>query len=237
MQPAVLLRVRVRLVPGVDDRPLQRRFQADLDLEEVGPLADLEAVVPAVGARCRPARPRRPPAGRRKTGSGAGRSRRTAWPGSSGSSRGSRRRHPCCRCCSCTAASAGCRGWRAAWTAASAITRSPALSQITAASGSVHSGAEYSGCAWSTYSRAPLVRITLARPRSSSVSWAESATSRARSNPRASRSGFSSSKSQRARRARAEVAAWYAFTTCEELTIAFAPGWPGTECRTRSRCP
>ncbi len=33
-----------------------------------------------------------------------------------------------------------------------------------------HLGAEYSGWAWSTYSRAPLVRITLARPRSSSVS-------------------------------------------------------------------
>ena len=31
--------------------------------------------------------------------------------------------------------------------AASAITRSPALSQITASNGLVHSGAEYSGCA------------------------------------------------------------------------------------------
>jgi hypothetical protein len=96
----------------------------------------------------------------------------------------------------------------AARAAASAITRSPALSQMTAASGLVHSGAEYSGCAWSTYSLAPLVRITLARPRSSSVSWEESAASLVRSNPRASRSGFSSSKSQRARRARAAVAAW-----------------------------
>ena len=99
-------------------------------------------------------------------------------------------------------------GTVAARAAASAITRSPALSQITAASGLVHSGAEYSGCAWSTYSRAPLVRITLARPRSSSVSWVASADSRARSKPRASRSGFSSSKSHRARRVRAEVAAW-----------------------------
>ena len=99
-------------------------------------------------------------------------------------------------------------GTVAARAAASAMTRSPALSQITASSGLVHSGAEYSGCAWSTYSRAPLVRITLARPRSSSVSWVESAASRARSKPRASRSGFSSSKSHRARRARAEVAAW-----------------------------
>jgi hypothetical protein len=35
VQAAVLLRVGVRLVPGVDDRPLQRRLQADLDLEEV----------------------------------------------------------------------------------------------------------------------------------------------------------------------------------------------------------
>ena len=96
----------------------------------------------------------------------------------------------------------------AALTAASAITRSPALSQITAARGLVHSGVEYSGWAWSTYSRAPLVRMTLASPRSSSVSWLESAASRVRSNPRASRSGFSSSKSHRARRARAEVAAW-----------------------------
>src|SRR5215469_9028186 len=112
--------------------------------------------------------------------------------------------------------------------AASAMTRSPALSQMTAASGLVHSGAEYSGCAWSTYSLAPLVRMTLARPRSSSVSWEESAASLVRSNPRASRSGFSSSKSQRARRARAAVAAWYALTTWDEVTIAFAPGWPGT---------
>ena len=92
--------------------------------------------------------------------------------------------------------------------AASAITRSPALSQMTASSGLVHSGAEYSGCAWLTYSLAPLVRMTLARPRSSSVSWEESAASLVRSNPRASRSGFSSSKSHRARRARAAVAAW-----------------------------
>src|SRR5215470_19082915 len=106
--------------------------------------------------------------------------------------------------------------------------RSPALSQTTTDSGLVHSGAEYSGCAWSTYSRAPLVRMTLASPRSSSVSWVESAASLARSNPRASRSGFSSSKSQRARRARAAVAAWYALTICDEVTIALAPGWPGT---------
>src|SRR5581483_8554150 len=71
--------------------------------------------------------------------------------------------------------------------------------------------------------------MTLASPRSSSVSWAESAASRARSKPRASRSGFSSSKSHRARRARAAVAAWYAFTIWDDVTIALAPGWPGTE--------
>ncbi len=35
----------------------------------------------------------------------------------------------------------------------------------------VTSGVEYSGCAWSTYSLAPLVRMTLASPTSSSVSW------------------------------------------------------------------
>jgi len=57
------------------------------------------------------------------------------------------------------------------------------------------SGDEYSGCAWSTYSRAPLVRITFARPGSSgtSVSWLECALSRLTSQPRASRSGASSS--------------------------------------------
>src|SRR5712692_1292395 len=120
-------------------------------------------------------------------------------------------------------------GMVAALAAASAMTRSPALSQITTDSGFVHSGAEYSGCAWSTYSRPPLVRMTLARPRSSSVSCEESAASRVRSNPRASRSGFSSSKSQRARRARAAVAAWYALTIWDEVTMALAPGWPGTE--------
>src|SRR3954451_19856366 len=48
VQAAVLGRIRVRLVPGVDDRPLQRRLQADLDLEVVGPLAELEAVVATV---------------------------------------------------------------------------------------------------------------------------------------------------------------------------------------------
>src|SRR6266851_260599 len=123
----------------------------------------------------------------------------------------------------------GAPGTVAARAAASAMTRSPALSQITTDSGLVHSGAEYSGWAWSTYNRPPLVRMTLARPRSSSVSCEESAASRVRSNPRASRSGFSSSKSQRARRAPAAVAAWYALTIWDEVTNALAPGCPGTE--------
>src|SRR4029077_15550245 len=55
VQPTVLLRVRVRLVPGVDDGPLERGLQADLDLEEVGALADLEARAAAVGADADPA--------------------------------------------------------------------------------------------------------------------------------------------------------------------------------------
>ena len=48
VQPAVLLRVGVRLVAGVDDGPLQRGLQPDLDLEEVGTLADLEPVLVTV---------------------------------------------------------------------------------------------------------------------------------------------------------------------------------------------
>jgi hypothetical protein len=48
VQPPVLVRVGVRLVAGVDDRPLQRGLEPHLDLEEVGPLADLEAVLAPV---------------------------------------------------------------------------------------------------------------------------------------------------------------------------------------------
>ena len=56
VQPAVLVGVGVRLVAGVDDRPLQRRLQAHLDLEEVRPLRT--AGSPACGPRCRcPTRP------------------------------------------------------------------------------------------------------------------------------------------------------------------------------------
>jgi hypothetical protein len=42
VQPAVLLGVGVRLVAGVDDRPLERGLEADLLLEEVGALGELE---------------------------------------------------------------------------------------------------------------------------------------------------------------------------------------------------
>ena len=51
---------------------------------------------------------------------------------------------------------------------------------------------------------------------------------RLRSKPRASRSGLSSSKSQRARRERALSAA-YALTTWEEVNIGLAVGVPSTE--------
>ena len=55
VQPAVLVGVGVRLVAGVDDRPLERGLQADLDLEEVGPLGELEAGAAAVRADADPA--------------------------------------------------------------------------------------------------------------------------------------------------------------------------------------
>ena len=42
MQAAILGRVSMRLVPRVDDRPLQRRFEANLFFEEVGTLGELE---------------------------------------------------------------------------------------------------------------------------------------------------------------------------------------------------
>src|SRR5690606_24329770 len=61
----------------------------------------------------------------------------------------------------------------------------------------------------------------------SSVSCDGSAASRLRSNPRASRSGVSSSKSQRARRVR-PLAAAYALTTWVEATMGLAWGCPGT---------
>ena len=48
VEAPVFLRVGVGLVAGVDDRPLERGLQADLDLEEVGALGDLEAVLGAL---------------------------------------------------------------------------------------------------------------------------------------------------------------------------------------------
>ena len=42
VQAPVLLGVGVRLVAGIDDRALERGLEPDLDLEEVGALADLE---------------------------------------------------------------------------------------------------------------------------------------------------------------------------------------------------
>src|ERR671932_798966 len=111
---------------------------------------------------------------------------------------------------------------RAARRAASAITCSPALSHRTTSRGLVTSGVEYSGCAWSTYSRAPLVRMTLAIPESSSRSLWSSAWAGDRSKPRASRSGDSSSKSQRGRRGVGASATAQAFTTWLDSVVGFA---------------
>ena len=57
VQPAVLLGVAVRLVAGVDDRPLERGLEADLLLEEVGPLGELEGHVVGGDARQPRSRP------------------------------------------------------------------------------------------------------------------------------------------------------------------------------------
>jgi hypothetical protein len=54
VQAAIFLRVGVGLVAGIDDRALERGLEPDLDLEEVGTLADLEAVLPAVLAQSDP---------------------------------------------------------------------------------------------------------------------------------------------------------------------------------------
>src|SRR5829696_9610747 len=43
MQPAVSTGVSMRLVPSVDDGPIEGRLQANLRLEEVRALADLES--------------------------------------------------------------------------------------------------------------------------------------------------------------------------------------------------
>ncbi len=55
MQAPVQVGAGVRLVAGVDDRPLERRLQADLHLDEVGALRDLETRSGAVGADRDPA--------------------------------------------------------------------------------------------------------------------------------------------------------------------------------------
>ena len=56
MQPPVLVGVGVRLVAGVDDAALERGLQADLDLDVVGALGQLEAGLVT-------GRPDAPPAG------------------------------------------------------------------------------------------------------------------------------------------------------------------------------
>jgi hypothetical protein len=56
VEPAVQVGHGVRLVTGVDDRPLQGGLEADLDLEEVAALADLEPGRPGVLADADPPR-------------------------------------------------------------------------------------------------------------------------------------------------------------------------------------
>ena len=58
VQAPVLLRVGVRLVARVDDRALQRGLEADLLLEEVGPLAELVVDRRRRRSRSRPCRRR-----------------------------------------------------------------------------------------------------------------------------------------------------------------------------------
>ena len=151
VQPAVLLRIGVRLVARVDDRALQRGLEPDLLFEEVGALADL--VVARVGAVLGAdlARAGEDLAGDEPRDAGCARAPRTARCGRRGSSRGSRRSCPCRRCCSCRRRSPGPRASsRRAASIDRARIRSPALSNSVASSGSAHSGVEYSGCAWST---------------------------------------------------------------------------------------
>ena len=56
VQSAVLVGVGVRLVAGVDDAALERGLQADLDLDVVGALGQLEAGLVAGGPDAHPAR-------------------------------------------------------------------------------------------------------------------------------------------------------------------------------------
>src|SRR3954462_1873170 len=71
--------------------------------------------------------------------------------------------------------------------------------------------------------------MTLAIPESSSRSVWSRAWAGERSNPRASRSGDSSSKSQRGRRGVGPSAPAHAFTTWLDNVVGFAVGCPGTE--------
>src|SRR5699024_7223145 len=57
VQAAVFVRVRVRLIPGIDDRAAQGGFQAHLRFDEVRALADLETGALPVLAQPDPARP------------------------------------------------------------------------------------------------------------------------------------------------------------------------------------
>ena len=52
VEPPVLVGIGMRLVAGVDDRPLQRRFQAHLGFEEVRALAELVAMAVPLVPRC-----------------------------------------------------------------------------------------------------------------------------------------------------------------------------------------
>ena len=63
VETPVLRGVGVRLVAGVDDRPLQGGLEPDLDLEVVRALAQLEAVLVTLLPDARPARCRPPPGG------------------------------------------------------------------------------------------------------------------------------------------------------------------------------
>ena len=142
VQPAVLLRIGVRLVAGVDDRALERGLEADLDLEEVGALRELEAGLRPVLPEAR--RGRRRVTTWRETKNGVrwrtivGERRRAA---PSGSSRGCRTTRPCRRCCSCRGSPAARRAAAARARRRAAMTRSPALSHDHASRGLVHLGA------------------------------------------------------------------------------------------------
>src|SRR5256884_9272615 len=83
---------------------------------------------------------------------------------------------------------------------ASAITRSPALSHSTTSRGLVTSGVEYSGWAWSTYRRAPVVSNKVGSPRSPSAQGQDGADrGPGEGKPRAARGGDSPPQSPPAR--------------------------------------